>query len=278
MASTLTEAQLAKLSRTSHLKSLAQRVKVVADNLQTQITTLGNDAIKIVQVNGTALTATNNTVNITATLEKLTTAENGFASSYQMKVNGTPVGDKINIAKDYVVKSATLKNSTAENYAAVGCSAAGKKYIDLVINTKADGDGNTETDTHIYLPVEDLVDVYTNGHGLNLVNNEFSIKINSSSANGLSVDANGLALGLATPDSDDGQGGTTPGTAGAMSAAQANKLAGISQQANKVLVPAEGSGVITIDGTSQTVVYIADDADVTTMLDEELPAPAAAGE
>lgn len=269
MATNLTEAQLAKLAKLSHLKSLARRTKVVTDNLQSQINTLGNDAIKGVQVNGTALTATNNVVNITGGIEKLATAEAGFAASYQLKLNGVAAGDKINIAKDWLLKAADLLTSTAENYETVGTSAAGKKYIDFTFNVKADGDGATETDTHIYLPVEDLVDIYTAGNGLTVSNNEFSVVIDSSNANGLSVGANGIALGLATDSA-----------AGAMSAADHTtftadhtKLGNISVEANKTTVATEGAGTIEIDGTSKTIVEIAADADVATMLDEELPAP-----
>lgn len=188
----LTEEQLAKLSALKDLQAMGERIKARVDAL--------NDAvIKGVKVNGTALTPTGNVVDVTATVEKLATAENGFASSYQLKVNGVAVGDKINIAKDKVVKSAALLEATAQNYTTVGCSAAGKKYIDLVINTVADGDNNTETDTHIYLPVEDLVDVYLAGNGLQLdpSTNSFSVKLDSSYLNGLKVGANGLGLDLA---------------------------------------------------------------------------------
>lgn len=275
MASTLSAAQLAKLAKLSHAKSLAARTKVVTDNLQKRINSLGNDVIKTVKVNGTALTPNKNAVDILATMEKLATAEEGFASSYQLKVNGVAVGDKINIAKDWLLKDAKLLTSTAENFEDVGTSAAGKKYIDFTFNVKADGDGKTETDAHIYLPVEDLVDVYTNGNGLNLVNNEFSIKIDTANANGLSVGANGLALALATADADDGEGGTTAGTAGAMSGADKTKLDKVSNGANKTEVENEKAGTIKIDGVEKVIIEIADDADVATMLDEELPAPAA---
>ena len=267
----LTQDQLAKASKLNHLKGLAARTKLVTDNLQSQINALGNDAIKSVKVNGVALTSTNNAVDILATMEKLATAESGYASSYQLKVNGVAVGDKVNIAKDWLLKAANLLTSTAENYETVGTSAAGKKYIDFVFNVKADGDGGTETDAHIYLPVEDLVDVYTAGNGLQVVNNEFSIKIDATNANGLSVSANGLAMGLATDSA-----------AGAMSAADHTqmtndhaKLSGVSTGANKTEVTTEKAGTIEIDGTSKTIVEFATDAEVTEMLDTELPAPAA---
>jgi hypothetical protein len=186
-----------------------------------------------VQVNGTALTETGGVVNVTATMEKLVTAESGCASSYQMKVNGVAVGDKINIAKDWVLSGvdkgtvAAADKATGGKFETDNDFVVGDKFIDFAFNVKTNGDGGTETTTHIYLNVQDLVDTYLNGLGLNLVNGEFSIKIDASNANGLSVGANGLALALATADADDGNGGITPGTAGAMSAADKNYLEGL---------------------------------------------------
>ena len=40
----------------------------------------------------------------------------------------------------------------------------GDKYIDFTINTQA----ADEDERHIYLPVKDLVDVYTSGNGVNI--------------------------------------------------------------------------------------------------------------
>lgn len=273
MATTLTDAQLAKLAKLSHVKSLAARTKLVTDNLQTQINTLGNDAIKTVKVNGTALTPTNNAVDILVSFKKQAVADTGFAGTYQAEVNGVLVGDKIQVAKDWLLKGVELLTSTAANYETVGTSAAGKKYIDFTFNTKADGDGATETDTHIYLPVEDLVDIYTNGNGLNLVGGEFSIKIDTANANGLSVDAAGLKLGLVTADTYENGAKTADGENGAMSSADKYRLDNMSNGANKTEVATEGDGTIKIDGVSKTIVEIAVDTDVATMLDEELPAP-----
>ena len=92
------------------------------------------------------------------TVEKLTTSEDGYASSYVVKQNGVKVGDTINIPKDYLVKSAELKTVTVadEPYAS---AVVGDKYIDFVVNTT----DSSETAQHIYLPVKDLVDVYTGG-------------------------------------------------------------------------------------------------------------------
>lgn len=167
------------------------------------------------------------------TVVKQESAESGYAATYVVKQNNTQKGVKINIPKDFLVKSATLETSTAQNYETVGTSAAGKKYIDFVVNT-VDSDA---TDTHIYLPVEDLVDVYTNGNGLALSNNQFSIQLDSSNSHGLAVGANGLSLALAVA-SASGVGGS----AGAMSAADKEKLDGIAAGANAYVHPTLSGG------------------------------------
>lgn len=263
----LTNDQLDKLTRLKHLQSLALRTKAVTDDLQDQIDTLDGGAVKSVKVNGTALTPDgNNAVDVLIAVEKKTTANTGYAASYTVKANGVALSPDIDIPKDFLVKSATLETVTTADTPYSGAQV-GDKYIDFVINAK----DSSATAEHIYLPVNDLVDVYTAGNGLNLDNNnEFTVEVDSSNANGLSVGANGVALAVATDS-----------TAGAMSAADhtqftadSTKLAGISAQANKTTVTTEKGGTIEIDGVSKTIVEIATDAEVSEMLDAALPAPA----
>lgn len=142
-------------------------------------------------------------------IKKMTTATAGYAASYQLMKGEEVVGDVINIPKDYLVKSASLKVVTTANSPVSGY-VVGDKYIDFVINT-ATADGN---ESHIYLKVSDLVDTYTKGEGIDISSsNVVSIKINSSSANGLSVSTEGLKLSLASETS-----------AGAMSAEDKKRL------------------------------------------------------
>lgn len=142
-------------------------------------------------------------------IKKMTTATTGYAASYQLMKGEEVVGDVINIPKDYLVKSASLKVVTTENSPVSGY-VVGDKYIDFVINT-ATADGN---ESHIYLKVSDLVDTYTKGVGIDISSsNVVSIKINSSSANGLSASTEGLKLNLASETS-----------AGAMSAEDKKRL------------------------------------------------------
>lgn len=90
------------------------------------------------------------------TVEKQATAETGFASTYVVKQNNSQVGVKINIPKDFLVKSATLETVETADVPYSGAKV-GDKYIDLVVNAI----DASETAQHIYLPVNDLVDVYT---------------------------------------------------------------------------------------------------------------------
>lgn len=225
----LTPEQLAKLARMKDLQTLASKVKQLLDGTVTSVS-----------------------------LAKDTIAETGYTASYTLSVNGTPLSTKINIPKDFLVKAATLETVEADNDPYSG-AAIGDKYIDFVINAK----DSSETAEHIYLPVGDLISVYTAGNGLVLDGNQFSVSVDSSNANGLSVGASGLSLGTVTA-STGGVGGSN----GAMLATDKEKLNNISTEANKVTVTTEGSGAIEIDGVSKAVVNIASDLDVAAMIND----------
>lgn len=143
------------------------------------------------------------------TIVKLQTATSGYVATYQLyKNNAAVAGSVINIPKDYLVKSAEVKTCTTADTPVQGY-VVGDKYIDFVVNT-VDNDG---TASHIYLLVSELVDVYTAGNGINITNqNVVSVKL-SQTANGLSLDNNGLSLSTATTSA-----------AGAMSAADKTTL------------------------------------------------------
>ena len=118
-------------------------------------------------------------------IEELGTPTTGYLKSYQLTQHNPSTGADvsvgiINIPKDFLVKSGTVEEVTApdEPYqdAVVGDKYAvvGDKYIDFVINSKNADD----TDSHVYIPVKDLVDVYT-GSTYITVNNDNSISLNT---------------------------------------------------------------------------------------------------
>lgn len=91
----------------------------------------------------------------TVTVEKQTTAESGSFATYVVKQGGNQVGTKINIPKDYLVKSCSVKSCTTANVPVQGYKV-GDKYIDWVINTR-DGSANNE---HLYLLVNEIAEPY----------------------------------------------------------------------------------------------------------------------
>lgn len=204
-----------KLVKLGHLKELATKIKTeYATKAELQ-------AIQIPEYS----------------LVKQGTAESGYLSTYYLTKGGEQVGEKINIPKDFLVNSADILEVEEENQPYDGAQV-GDLYIDFVINSK----GADDTATHIYLPVNELVDAYTGGNGIEVsAANVISAKIDSANANGLGVTAAGFKLDLATAS-----------TAGAMSAADKAKLDGIAAGANNYTHPehtAKESGLykVTVD-------------------------------
>ena len=126
---------------------------------------------------------------------KEATPDTGYFATYQLygqvgSGSAAPISGsaKINIPKDFLVKSAEVKTVTAADKEEGGIFynnpdfAVGDKYIDFVVNVKE----GTATDEHIYLNVKDLVDVYTGGDGIT-VGNDNSIAIDLATASGLEL-------------------------------------------------------------------------------------------
>lgn len=88
--------------------------------------------------------------NLEYTIEKVTT-ESGFASTYHLKKGTTKVGASINIPLDQVLKSSAIKTVTTANTPYSGAKV-GDKYVEFLFQNN---------NTPQYLPVQDLVDVYT---------------------------------------------------------------------------------------------------------------------
>lgn len=105
-------------------------------------------------------------------VQKQATAETGFAATYVVKQNGSQVGSKINIPKDFLVRSASMGTVSTADSPQQGF-AVGDKYLDFVVNT-ADDD---ETPQHIYINVKDLIDTYTADEStITLSNGQFAVK------------------------------------------------------------------------------------------------------
>ena len=105
------------------------------------------------------------------TVEKQSTAESGYSATYIVKQNNAQVGVKINIPKDFLVKSTSVKTCTTANQPVNGYEV-GDIYIDWVVNSK----DNTATDEHLYLRAKDIGSYPPDEVTLTIVNNQFKIK------------------------------------------------------------------------------------------------------
>jgi len=130
---------------------------------------------------------------------KEATADTGYFATYQLygaTAGGTPSpisgSAKINIPKDFLVKSGTVSTVTAADKAPGGKFEndsnfqIGDKYIDLVVNVKAEDPSDPTTDEHLYINVKDLVDVYTGGDGI-IVDAHNAITVDLAAAGGLEL-------------------------------------------------------------------------------------------
>ena len=128
-------------------------------------------------------------------IEKQTVADEGFSASYKLKktVNGEAsyVGDTINIAKDMVLQSASMK-TVEENNIPYDGAVVGDPYIEMIFND--------EKSSTLYIPMTGLVDSYTAGNGIEIVDGRISVKI-ASESNGLVAVDGALSIALATKDS-----------------------------------------------------------------------------
>ena len=155
--------------------------KLVKDELDNKISK--SNTVGLVKNDGTIDTTTYLSSHQSLTdiggqiaVTKQTTAESGYAHTYVISQGGTDLSTKINIPKDYLVKSGEVKTVAASDLSTLGSGfTTGDKYIDFVVNTK----GNDGTDEHIYINVKDLVEDTTydaDNTTLQLSNGVFSIK------------------------------------------------------------------------------------------------------
>ncbi|MFQ6940663.1 MAG: hypothetical protein ACLRSE_11525 [Alistipes finegoldii] len=103
------------------------------------------------------------------TIEKVAT-ESGFASTYHLKKGADKVGVSINIPLDQVLKSSSIKTVVTANSPYSGAKV-GDKYIEFLFQNN---------NTPQYLPVQDLVDVYTGDDQYIQVTESNVIKLNYS--------------------------------------------------------------------------------------------------
>ena len=124
------------------------------------------------------------------TLEQAQTPDAGYLKTYIIKQGGNAVdggiAGKINIPKDFLVKSGEVK-TVATNDTPYAGAVAGEKYLDFVVNVKE----GTATDEHIYIPVKDLTDIYK---GIAWNNGTYGTSASVNGSNEISVELNGATL------------------------------------------------------------------------------------
>ena len=126
-------------------------------------------------------------------LEKQDVTAEGYTASYRLKrVSGDDisyVGDAINIPKDLMLKGGSMQVVVMDGQPYEG-AIVGDPYIDLVLNDAEN--------SHIYIPVNGLVDIYVAGKGIKIEDNVITLDLIPVESNGLFVGENGLGLALAT--------------------------------------------------------------------------------
>ena len=133
----------------------------------------------------------------TVTLNTNETATPGYLKTYEIFQGGNSIG-KIDIPKDLVVTSGQV------------IEKEGAKYLSLKIANQ---------DAPVDIAVADLAHVYTQGNGIEISSGDV-VSAKVVAANGLSLGANGIAMGLADGDNN-----------GAMSSADFTKLGTIEASA-----------------------------------------------
>lgn len=99
---------------------------------------------------------------LSVTVEKQETAEEGYLATYVIKQGGEQVGTSINIPKDFLVKKAEVKvaDTAFVESGKIANIAVGEKYIDFTVNTADTAEGSA-TDTHLYIRFNDILIPYT---------------------------------------------------------------------------------------------------------------------
>lgn len=111
--------------------------------------------------------------NKTITITKQATADTGYFSTYVINQGGVALSPKINIPKDYLLKSASLKQCTVKDEPIEGLNV-GNWYFDWVLNT-----ADETEESHLYLNANVLTDVYEGDNETIIISdNVISVKPN----------------------------------------------------------------------------------------------------
>lgn len=189
MAGNQLQAAIVGLGTAAYTNSSAYDVSGAAATVQTTIMGTAGDPSTEKTIHG--LDAKIDAIKSDSSLSISESAGSGdVLKVYTLTQGGTTVGN-INIPKDFLVKSGEVKTVTTAGQPYSG-AVVGDKYIDFVVNTY-DTTSGSGTDTHIYIPVNDLVDAYDGSVGTTITvsvsnNNEISAEINTGSVSTTMLD------------------------------------------------------------------------------------------
>lgn len=124
------------------------------------------------------------------TIAKAANATTGYATSYELQKDGEAVGVTIDIPKDFLVKDASIKTAGDSDPSGL---PDGTEYIDFVVNV----DGGDPSEKHLYIKLDSLVPAYTAGNGIT-ISDEHEVAVKVVTGNGLSVDADGIKMNVAS--------------------------------------------------------------------------------
>ncbi len=200
MAETISSLQLNKVSNVTGVNAIG------ASTMQTGGTSTAVVVLKLDSSGNVALSQSASGLKASVdlsgvasyTIEALSTAEDNNLKSYQLMKDGVAVGDKINIPKDFLVKTGSVMTGTWDGDTFTPDSSGTGKALALALATK---DGSSYGST-VYINVKDLVDVYTAGDGISV-----------GSDNKVSLDGNNAASYIMVPDPESDAGDTDLNTA-----------------------------------------------------------------
>ena len=131
-------------------------------------------------------------------LEKLSSANEGFAASYRLKTSsGETLGVPINIPKDQFLKDAKfIASATSDDQLIDENVNVGEAYIKFTFTIKTE---LSEADSVVYVNVNKLVDTYTAGNGIAIDENKITAKADSSDT---IYTSKGVATSIITVTSD----------------------------------------------------------------------------
>lgn len=142
--------KVSSVSAAANDNTIAVEGTATAPTLRVKISSVAGNDLQV-QSDGLYVSAPAGT---TYSIAKKTTANEGYAATYQLTANGVATGTDIDIPKDMVVSGGEVKTVGTADTPYTG-AVVGEKYIELTL-ANANGD-------KLYIPVSSLVEYVSSG-------------------------------------------------------------------------------------------------------------------